>query len=674
MARIDCVFIRKSTQAQDDEGQKGNVALMLKNLKVQVPEQHWVVGTVSRRKVRSNAAFNKLLDLITSDRVGTVYIESQDRWGTADRPELFALLGMLRKHDTRLFDLRANRDIAEKDLASEMMAFINSIKSEKELQDLSYRSLRSRVNNFKERASWPNGSQPFGYAKQCWSPEGQLLWEWHPTSRSVGRTYTPNSANKLVPGPVGVRLPRKDKRDSIRLIPSRYKEHVESVQLIFDLFTRGGLSRRQISAKMNADGRLFYDKPFTHSLIGLMLINPAYAGHIHFGKTQTAAFNSFDASGKIVEIKKTAPTKVRPESERLIAENVHEPLIAKKIWQLTQKKLAREGDRKVFPARNPAYYLKPLLVCAHCGKNMTGRTEIHPSTKERVIVYFCSSYLTGRQSGIEQTCGAHRITHADAEKLLFEKLTERGVTLDETASKLARNQLSRQLKGTYEADEDDRVEWRKWVDEGSKSLVEHLKSQYDFTPEELASVKMHGKWFYRTGKPRKQAANELPIEWAEFTKAVRAAEKLAVQKAGVKVDAIRASLKKFTLAWVDASEAQKPILREETERLEVELRVWEPRLTPISQHLRQLDVAEEDRIVEREKLIAEWPKLEHSERAEALRQVFHTVRLHWDAKFHEGEKHPGRPRKTDRPGRYSYTLAKDSIEWDYSIPNVSTLK
>lgn len=670
MARIDCVFIRKSTQAQDDEGQKANVSLMLKKLKVQVPAENWVVGTVQRRKVKSNAAFNKLLDLITNDRVGTVYIESQDRWGTADRHELFSLLHMLREHDTRLFDLRAGKDIAEKDLASEMMAFINSIKSEKELQDLSYRSLRTRISNFKERATWPNGTHPFGYGKQCVSPEGILLWEWHPTSRVLGQVFTPNKAGKLVPGPENVRLPRKDKRDLTRLIPSRHKEHVESVQLIFDLFTRGGLSRRQISTRMNAEGREFYDKPFTHSLIGLILNNPAYAGHIHFGKTQTAAYNTFDANGGIVEIKKTSPMKARPEEERLVARDAHEPLISKKDWELTQKKMAREGDRKSFPARNSAYYLKPLLVCGHCGKNMSGRTEIHPSTKERIIVYFCSSYLTGRQSGIEQPCGAHRITHATAEQLLFEKLTERGETLDDTASKLARKQLNRQLEGSVHAEESDRLVWWQWVEEGSKALVEHLKGEYDFTADELDAIRMHAKWFYRSGKQRK-GGKELPIKWADFSRAIRVAEKAAVERAAAKVEELKAKHTKYTKAWIEATEMQREVIREETVCLEEELKVWEPRLVPISRRLKQLDAADTARTEEREQLIAQWPKLEHTERAEALRQVFHTVTLYWDAEFHEGEKRPGRPRKTERAGRYSYTLSTERINWEFAFPNVS---
>src|SRR4029434_6075570 len=89
--RIDAVFIRKSTGGQDENGQIGNVRNMLATAGVSVDAENWFVGTVSRRKVKANAHFNRLIELVEADRIGTVYIETQDRWGTADRVELFTL-------------------------------------------------------------------------------------------------------------------------------------------------------------------------------------------------------------------------------------------------------------------------------------------------------------------------------------------------------------------------------------------------------------------------------------------------------------------------------------------------------------------------------------------------------------------------------------------------------
>ena len=55
--RIDCVFVRKSTQGQDEHGQISNVQNMLRDQNAFVLEENWFVGTVSRRKVRKNLTF-----------------------------------------------------------------------------------------------------------------------------------------------------------------------------------------------------------------------------------------------------------------------------------------------------------------------------------------------------------------------------------------------------------------------------------------------------------------------------------------------------------------------------------------------------------------------------------------------------------------------------------------
>ena len=180
-----------------------------------------------------------------TDKIGTIYIESQTRWGTSDRVELFGLLGELREHDTRLFDLRAKKDLTEKDFATEMLAILGSFSSEKDLRDDSYNSVRTRVNNFKARGSWPTGPHPFGFGKECSSPDGKLLWQWQPISRTKGQAFYPNEKGKLVAGPPNIKIPRKTKWDKTVLIHSSNREFVKTVRLVFELYTRQSLSRRK---------------------------------------------------------------------------------------------------------------------------------------------------------------------------------------------------------------------------------------------------------------------------------------------------------------------------------------------------------------------------------------------------------------------------------------------
>ena len=91
-----------------------------------------------------------------------------------------------------------------------MLAFINSVKSEQELKDISYRSLLTRVNNFKDTGSWPTGPQPFGYGKACHETDDTLLWVWQPVSRTRGQMYYPDVTGKLkASGPTDAKITRK---------------------------------------------------------------------------------------------------------------------------------------------------------------------------------------------------------------------------------------------------------------------------------------------------------------------------------------------------------------------------------------------------------------------------------------------------------------------------------
>jgi hypothetical protein len=664
-SRVPAVFIRKSSQAQDEGGQIANVRAMLREIKATVPDQNWIVGTVSRRKVKGNAEFNRLMEMVESDRVSTIYIESQDRWGTADRPELFTLLGILRAHDTCLYDLRAKKDLTERDLATEMLAFVNSIKSEKELQDISYRSLRTRVNNFKERASWPTGTHPFGYGKACYAADGALLWIWQPVSRSKGQIFyaAPNGETKA--GPTNVRIPRKNRYDKITLVPSNNAKYVEAVKLVFDLYTRVGLSRRKISARLNQAGHRFYTKPFTHSYVTQILSNPAYVGDVHFGKTQAGELHTFDSGGVLVEIKRANGMRRRAEEERIIQKDCHQPLVDRATWRLAQNKLTSERQRVSYAPRNPAYYLKQLFVCGHCGKGLTGRTYSNPNTGERTAGYVCPTYIAGSANGHPVGCGYHFIAHADAERLLLDKVKELNLQYDAAASTPARANLQARLKLLGRADEAALKQWDGWIIEGIDALVAYLDQTYNPDTKEFLTLRKLASEHFWDEELSEGRFRNLPVSLAQFRNAIAAAELAAVADAKARLATLQEEHKAYTKAWVRASELQQAVIKEEVDRLEHDIATWQPRAVSLSHRLQELYAAERERASERDKLLAEWPALDALEKGEALRRLFATVTLFWDRTFRPASANPTRPRKTNRPGRFSYALATDRIQWQY---------
>ena len=663
--RLPAVFIRKSTREQDEAGQIGNVESMLKQLGVGVPTDQWFVGTVSRRKVKANADFLRLMKMVENDLISTVYVESQDRWGTKDRTELFSLLSTLRNHGTKLFDLRGKKDLTEKDLATELLAVFGSIKSEKELQDIAYRSLRTRVNNFQTTGSWPTGTHPYGFGKACYAADGTLKWEWHPVNRKIGQVFYP-SPSGLTPGPANVEIPQKDTRDITKLVPNRNADYVRAVLLIFDLYTRVGLSRRQIAVRLNAEGVSFNGRPFAHTNITDILRNPAYAGDTVFGKTQTGELQTFDAKGLIVEVKEAPCNRYRDISQCLIKPDTHKPLVDRKTWGLAHQKLASEGERTSHAPRNPAYYLKQIFVCGHCDHNMSARTETNPANGERTVVYVCSTYLRGRQDGRPVECGYHRITHEDAVRLLLEKIKELSLPFEEAASGSARENVQSQFSQLGDDDEEARERRWAWLSEGVAATLAYLKDVYGVKGKVLDTVEGAAQDFYSLGgKVSHRYRDWLPMTLAEFGRAVRQAEKVAVEDAGREMRRLRDAHKPLTLNWAKATSDMQAVLKQEIERLEGEIRDLEPRTIPLSERFRQLYDAEAERDAERKRLRAEWPKLESREKGEALRRLFQTVTLYWDRTFRPPEKNPSRPRKTDRPGRYRYNLRRDLIEWRF---------
>jgi hypothetical protein len=675
--RTEVVFIRKSTAGQDEGGQKANVEAMLRVLGAHVPDQYWFSGTVSRRKIKANADFNRLMEMVEADKVATVYVESQDRWGTADRPELFSLLGTLRQHGTRLYDLRAGKDLTEKDLATELLAFVGSIKSEKELQDISYRSLRTRVANFKDTGSWPTGTHPYGYGKECRTDGGRLLWVFQPVNRSRGQLFYPDPSGGLTPGPENVKIPRKGKGDVIKLVPSNNPASVRAVRLIYDLYTRVGLSRRQISHRLNAEGLLHNGKPFRHTDVTHILENPAYKGDTHFGKVQTGELHTFDPKGLIVEIKRKRDERHRDASECLVREGTHEALVDRKTWELAQRKLEGERERACFAPRNPAYFLKQLFVCGHCGKGMSGRTEIHPQTKARTVVYVCSSYTSGLCDGHRAECGYQRITHEEAERLLFNKIAELNLPFDRAASEGARTNLQSRLDRLGHADDEAQEQWQRWFAEGIDAFADFIAETYPDVADYPAITKVRrlGMRYYLeelNGEADNRPMAGVPLDVAGVRAAVQEAEEEAAGKARRKVVALREEHKRYTLAWAKATDQMQGVLKQEVEGLEREIEEWEPRTAPLTQRLEALYAAEAERQVERGKLVAEWPTLESREKGEAMRRLFKSVTLFWDRTFCPAPANPTYARKTNRPGRYRYSLRRDRIQWAFATSDLET--
>lgn len=656
--RLDVVLVRKSGSSQDERGQIANIQQMLESLGIEIPEQWWFKCTVPRADVQGNTEFKRLLHMIEADDIGTIYVESQDRWGTNDVCELFTLIATLRSHGTHLISLNDKFDLTSTDDMDEFRAFMGGMKSKRERSDLAYRVMRTKVNNFKDSGSWPSGVQPFGFGKACYAADRKTLkWIWQPEIRTIGQLIYFDKGTKK-PGPTGVRIPRKElKTDIIKLVPSDNRQHVKTVKAVFDMFVNAGLSCRAISTRLNAEGRKFYEKQFTHAIVREMLINPAYVGDTHYGKTQSGRIHTFDATASIVKVEHGQSKGARPVEEQLVRKNTHQGIIDRKTWKHAQDRFKDLKDRVSFSPRNPSYYLKPILVCGHCGKNMCGRTEKDPGSKKRKVVYFCSSYITGRVNGQNVKCGAHRITHEDAEQLLSDKLKELNIEYKQLTSAMARENLQDQVV------EFDRAELgiveKRWelIDEGANALEWYYKTEHNYTPTALKKLRSEVRRYYiYGGKNKSKSIRDL----------VHKAENEVTTMCNRTLDDLRQKLDKYIAAWVEKGigEEQKKRIKAKCDELEAQIKEYERRAVPVSERLAQV-YQSWDEVIERNELaLKELPGLECREKGEAYRKLFKKVTLFWKREFIPKSTTPSRPLKTQRPGRNRFTLLKSKIGWE----------
>jgi hypothetical protein len=514
---------------------------------------------------------------------------------------------------------------------------------------------------------------PFGFGKKLVSADGKtIIWEWYPTNSKVkGDLYrVEGRKRKLVFQ--DVKVPRREstsgnaQAERIYLVPHRDKAIVATVRQVFELYGLHGLSYRQIASSLNARGLRYYGKQFSFSLVNEIIRNPAYAGVTVFGKKLTADHYTFDGEGTLIEVRRATTDDERAAmAQAMRKEATHKPLVSPELWIAVQGRQSRqtanrEDNSVVLPPRSADFWLKGLLYCGHCGKHLTSRRE------QRGAVYVCSSYSNAHSSGQVKQCGFQAITHAAAEKLIFDKLKEMEIAFDQLAGNTARAGLNSQFAALYDASEENTERMRTIVEEGTGAILAHFKANYDLSAKELRAVRRaSGQFLEWDGKLDGFHRAQLPVELTEFKAAIEQAEQLAVAKATAKVERLKAELKEFTDFQRNANPMQQELMKPEADALVAQIDVWEAKCRPIRARVRELwqrygNIREQNAL-----LMKEWSGTDERVKGETLKRIIRKVVLYWDKVWHEAEATPGRERKTERPGRWRYTLDETRITWDF---------
>lgn len=257
---------------------------------------------------------------------------------------------------------------------------------------------------------------------------------------------------------------------------------------------------------------------------------------------------------------------------------------------------------------------------------MTGRTEIDPSTKKRQVSYFCSSYIAGKSNGQRDKCRAYRITHTAAEQLLLEKLKELNLSYDNLKNAVAQENVADQVVKLGREDLAMDEQYRQLVREGIEALEAYYRGNKTVSSKTLKRLKADAEEFYTY--PRSGMADSL-------RKKLEQVERESVLHAKQKVESFMKELASYThlIASAENRPAQKKIIDQKCNELEAQIQEWEARKQPITARLTEAYDRWNDIGLKIYDLGNELPLLDQQARGEALRRVFKTVKLKWDAEF-----------------------------------------
>ncbi len=127
-----------------------------------------------------------------------------------------------------------------------------------------------------------------------------------------------------------------------------------------------------------------------------ILTNPTYIGHTVQHKTTSVSYKNH----KVVNI---------PESDWIINENSHEPIISRDVWDRVQT-VNESVSRGRADGKNEVHALSGLLVCPDCGKKLKFK-----SAKNMKNCFVCRTYVDlGKKY-----CTSHRITEEQIENVVL---------------------------------------------------------------------------------------------------------------------------------------------------------------------------------------------------------------------------------------------------------------
>ncbi len=155
------------------------------------------------------------------------------------------------------------------------------------------------------------------------------------------------------------------------LVP--HPDQAPMVRMIFDWYTdtAKNMGSNNIANELNAMGILSYTGlQWENSAVRNILKNPVYIGKIKWRQKERK---------KSTDPARLTQSRTRPESEWIIAEGKHEPLVDEKTFAAAQSILSSRTHTPAKPKQELANPLAGLIRCELCGFSMV----LRPYTKQK---------------------------------------------------------------------------------------------------------------------------------------------------------------------------------------------------------------------------------------------------------------------------------------------------
>jgi site-specific DNA recombinase len=363
-----------------------------------------------------------MLKAVQAGLIGRIIVDRQDRFGVADAYQWGKFISLLRDHGTTLEDADGKVLSADDDV-SILTGTLGAITSTREQKEKAHRNITGKVGKAKE-GEYQGGYPPYGCDVVCFGADGKEKWRTVYVGQYKRWRVWPNGRREQFDGKDN--SPRKDPTDKLFIRPSIEKDRTSVAGQIFGWYAEEDISPRQIATRLTDMGvDAIYGNGWDKVRIRGMLGNPAYIGFPTWNKQGSSRFveyvdgNYQEVQDKITGRKRTKADYVQP------ARPLYKPLVPQKTWDKVQVKLqsASEECRKIprRPVDTAELYLRPFMVCAHCGKFM--HATMARGTPYLQASYFCASY--SRHGAKNPTgCHCHRVYHTVIEKIVKAYLAE----------------------------------------------------------------------------------------------------------------------------------------------------------------------------------------------------------------------------------------------------------